>query len=258
MTETTTHTTGAFCWADLTTPDHPGSKAFYTTLFGWEGTDNDLGEGMVYSSMALHGRPAVGIANRTDGSDEPAAWSVYVKVDSADAAVERARSLGAEVEGEGAFDVFELGRMASLTDTAGARFRIWEPRLHTGAEVMGEHGALAWFELSSADTDTVVPFYSQLFDWTVAGAPAMEEYLFATTAAGEGTGAIQASDGRLSGWMPYFGSADVDASVATATEHGADTLVPAMDIPGGMGRFAILRDPQGAVFGLYRGGEAGQ
>ncbi len=34
--------------------------------------------------------------------------------------------------------------------------------------------------------------------------------------------------------------------------NGADELVPATDIPGDMGRFAVARDPQGAAFGLYR------
>jgi hypothetical protein len=45
---------------------------------------------------------------------------------------------------------------------------------------------------------------------------------------------------------------DVDASTPRATELGATVMMPAMSIPDG-GRFSVLSDPQGAVFGLFRG-----
>jgi predicted enzyme related to lactoylglutathione lyase len=143
--------------------------------------------------------------------------------------------------------------MAFIVDPQGATFRLWEPRAHIGAEIVREPGAVAWFELASPDPAAVAPFYSDLFDWTIAGAQGMEEYLIATTADGEGTGAIQAANGQPGGWIVYFWAGDVDATLATAKEHGAGEVVPATDIPGGMGRFAIVRDPQGAIFGLFTG-----
>jgi len=51
-------------------------------------------------------------------------------------------------------------------------------------------------------------------------------------------------------WLVYFAVADVGASSAKAGELGASVVVPAMDFPGG--RFAVARDPLGAVFGLMR------
>jgi predicted enzyme related to lactoylglutathione lyase len=45
---------------------------------------------------------------------------------------------------------------------------------------------------------------------------------------------------------------DPDATVAKAKELGASVLVEPMDIPG-VGRFAVLQDPQGAAFGVIRG-----
>jgi predicted enzyme related to lactoylglutathione lyase len=53
-------------------------------------------------------------------------------------------------------------------------------------------------------------------------------------------------------WLPYFWVDDVDASAQKANDGGAATLVPAMDIPN-VGRFAVLRDPQGAVFAMFKG-----
>jgi predicted enzyme related to lactoylglutathione lyase len=53
-------------------------------------------------------------------------------------------------------------------------------------------------------------------------------------------------------WTPYVAVEDPDASCKKASELGAEILVEPMDIPG-IGRFAIIKDPQGAVFGIIRG-----
>jgi len=49
----------------------------------------------------------------------------------------------------------------------------------------------------------------------------------------------------------YFAVEDADAKLQKANELGAKTIVPAMDIPG-TGRFAVVQDPQGAVFGIIK------
>jgi uncharacterized protein len=53
-------------------------------------------------------------------------------------------------------------------------------------------------------------------------------------------------------WLVYFGSADVDADAKKAAELGGTVAVEPTDIPG-MGRFAVLLDPQGAAFAIYKG-----
>lgn len=52
-------------------------------------------------------------------------------------------------------------------------------------------------------------------------------------------------------WLVYFGTNDVDADVKKATDLGATVLAPPMDIPG-TGRFAVLMDPQGASFAIFK------
>ena len=52
-------------------------------------------------------------------------------------------------------------------------------------------------------------------------------------------------------WLVYFAVDDCDAKVQKATELGAGVMKPADDIPG-IGRFAILIDPQGAAFAIIK------
>ena len=55
-------------------------------------------------------------------------------------------------------------------------------------------------------------------------------------------------------WLPYFAVADVDATAASATEAGGTVLMEPTSI-GDVRRIAVLRDPQGAMFGVYAAGD---
>ena len=59
------------------------------------------------------------------------------------------------------------------------------------------------------------------------------------------------SGGPEGHWVPYFGTDDVEAAVERATSGGGTVLVEPVDIPG-WGRAAVLRDPDGATFGVYQ------
>ena len=51
-------------------------------------------------------------------------------------------------------------------------------------------------------------------------------------------------------WSVYFAVDDVDKSFKKAIEGGGKEMLSPTDYPGG--RFAILSDPQGAVFGVMK------
>ena len=53
-------------------------------------------------------------------------------------------------------------------------------------------------------------------------------------------------------WLAYFAVADTDAVVDKAKQLGGSVLVPPMTIE--PGRFAVLADPQGAVFAVIKTG----
>jgi predicted enzyme related to lactoylglutathione lyase len=50
--------------------------------------------------------------------------------------------------------------------------------------------------------------------------------------------------------MVYFTVDDVDKSFKDATEAGGQEMMAPQDFPGG--RFAIVSDPQGGVFGVLK------
>lgn len=58
------------------------------------------------------------------------------------------------------------------------------------------------------------------------------------------------SGGPEAHWIAYLGTDDVDRAARTAEELGREVLLPPVDVPG-MGRAAVLRDPQGAAFGVF-------
>jgi predicted enzyme related to lactoylglutathione lyase len=53
-------------------------------------------------------------------------------------------------------------------------------------------------------------------------------------------------------WLTYIGTGDVDATTTRAKELGGSVFKEPTDIPN-MGRFAVLADPTGAVFGVFQG-----
>ena len=77
-------------------------------------------------------------------------------------------------------------------------------------------------------------------------------YSVITTAAGTSNGGMRpAQENEPTYWLVYFGTDDIDASLAKSTELGGTTLMGRMDI--GMGKIGVIQDPQGAVFALFAG-----
>lgn len=58
-------------------------------------------------------------------------------------------------------------------------------------------------------------------------------------------------EGAPSHWLTIFAVDDADAAVAKARELGAGVVMEPMDAEG-VGRFAVLTDPQGATFGVIK------
>ncbi|MFE5288823.1 VOC family protein [Nocardia sp. NPDC056611] len=89
---------GAYCWNDLQTTGYKPSQDFYNSVFGWS-FDEIGNEQMPYSTFAgPDGRPMGGMA---DSSGQPAGapnyWLTWFQVAGADAALNKANSLGATV-----------------------------------------------------------------------------------------------------------------------------------------------------------------
>lgn len=249
------HAPGEFCWIELATTDQIAAKNFYGSLFGWVANDMPMGPDSFYTIFRLQGRDCA--AGYTMGAQEqgmPPHWNLYVAVENADAAAEKAASLGAKVLAP-AFDVFDAGRMAVLQDPTGAVFVVWQANRNAGIGIAGEPGTLCWADLSTGDPGRAQKFYSDLFGWEISpGEKDPSGYLHIKNG-DHFIGGIPPAQFRDPNspphWLIYFYVVDVDASAAKAKELGANFYVPPMSIEG-VGRMAIMADPQGAVSAIFK------
>jgi uncharacterized protein len=258
MTDTPTRAPGNFCWIDLGAHDADAAKRFYTALFGWTADDRKYGasESDIYTMYRLRDRDAA--ASYPMDADQkamgmPSAWLSYVAVDDAEASAARAKELGATLLAE-AFDVLDYGRMALVQDPTGALFALWQAGTHQGVGVRGEPGSLGWNELATGDVARARDFYTALFGWRAEVMNVGMEYTVFHGDQGPLAGAFALTpemEGMPTCWMPYFAVADPDGDAAKAGSLGATVLKEPADIPG-IGRFAMLRDPQGAMFYIMR------
>jgi predicted enzyme related to lactoylglutathione lyase len=245
MSERTAYEPGTPSWVDLSTPDPAAAKEFYGGLFGWDAADaGSVEETGGYAMFTLRGKQVAGIGPLMD-PNQPAVWSTYVSTDDADAAVARAREAGGQVVVE-PMDVMDAGRMAFVAHPAGGYVGLWQPGRHIGAELVNEPGSLTWNQLHTRDQDGAAAFYGAVFDWTL------------------GQGVFNLGERPIGGimdvppgtpddvpafWMTIFSVADCDESVSKATELGGAVVSPPEDLEG-IGRFALLTDPQGVYFGI--------
>jgi len=248
------HCPGSFCWMELGASDQGAAKRFYGGLFGWSASDAPMGDEAEYTIFRLEGREVAG-CYQLDPKQHlgvPPHWMTYIQVDSADAAAERAQSLGGKLIVD-PFDVFDFGRMASLQDPSGAYFCVWQVKKHVGASIAGVPGAVCWNELSTPDPEKARIFYTQLFAWeTYTGADSSYIHI---KAGGKEAGGILPSSSQGGEepphWLPYFQVEDCDASAGRARELGGEWVLPPATMPG-VGRLAALRDPQGAAFSVIQ------
>jgi predicted enzyme related to lactoylglutathione lyase len=250
MGERTSYTPGTFCWVDLMAADQDAAKTFYEALFGWDYQDFPITGGGVYSVAQRDGKAVAAIVPLPDPRIPPH-WNCYVSVDDADAAAARAESLGAAVVLP-AGDVGASGRLAVIQDPQGAILSVWQPGEHVGAALVNGPGLLSWNDLLSPDVEASAAFYRELFGWTIDAIPGAEGQYWSIANDGKlNAGLMPLPPGGHPAWNLYFGIEDLDAATAQAADLGAQTLMGPTPVPGG--RFAVLRDPQNAVFSVVDG-----
>lgn len=117
---------------------------------------------------------------------------------------------------------------------------------------MSDHGAPCWYELSTRDATAAAAFYGPLFGWGFqdAGMPGMT-YTLAELGGTMVAGLMQPDDPMPEFWLVYFAVDDCDAAARRAADLGGTVHRAPEDIPG-TGRFAIVTDPQGVVFGILQ------
>jgi predicted enzyme related to lactoylglutathione lyase len=258
MSHIDSHPPGSFCWIELGTTDQPAAKSFYQALFGWTPADMPMGPDDFYTIFKLEGRDAAAaytLLPEQRAQGVPPNWMLYIMVVSADDAAKRAAELGGTVLKD-AFDVFDAGRMAVLQDPTGAVFCAWEPKKSKGIGIAHVDGTLCWADLSTPDPQRASKFYSDLFGWQIVSDDEDPEYNYLHIKNGEHfIGGIPPVSHRQPNtppyWLLYFNASNCDAVADKAKALGAKFYVPPMTMEN-VGRFAVLADPQGAVFALFQ------
>ncbi|MFF9852992.1 VOC family protein [Streptomyces litmocidini] len=249
----TQFTQGSPNWLDLGSPDTEAAAAFYGAVFGWEFRSAGPEAGG-YGFFQQDGRTVGALGPLDEGARS--AWTVYFQTPDADASQKAAEAAGGKVRVE-AFDVMDVGRMACLTDPAGAEFAVWQPGSVKGLERTSAPHTLLWTELHVPDPESTLAFYRTLFGWRWASmdAPGMT-YRVLSTAEGDQEdasfgGVAEAQEGMTPSWVPYFAVEDADAIADATRGSGGSVLMPPADIPD-VGRIAWLADPFDAIFAVLK------
>lgn len=252
MPEMTKYDPGTPSWVDLGTPDPADAARFYSGLFGWT-IDEGPPEAGGYRMCMLDGKPVAGLGPQMN-PDLPPWWTTYVSVGDADETAAAIKADDGSVLVE-PMDVLDVGRMAVAQDPTGAMFSIWQPRKHIGAGIVNDANSFCWNELATRDPQRAVAFYDAVFGWTAnlvttAGPPNYTEFHLNGRAV---AGMMPIEGDSLPAdvpnhWMVYFAVDDCDAAIDRVKELGGTVLMEPMDVP--PGRFAVVRDPQGAEFSV--------
>lgn len=110
-----------------------------------------------------------------------------------------------------------------------------------------------WYELTTGDLDAALGFYQNVVGWkAVEFVGAGPRYVVLNVGERGVGGALALTTDRVAGgapvgWLGYVDSLDVDADAAQIKAAGGAIHRPPSDIPG-VGRFAVVADPQGAAF----------
>jgi len=117
------------------------------------------------------------------------------------------------------------------------------------------HGRFIWYELMTPDTAAAKKFYGEVVGWQSQDMPMPDGTYSVLQADGTGVGGMMAltaeasSQGVPPNWTGYVAVDDVDAAAGKAASLGGSVQRPPQDIPG-VGRFAIIADPGGAVLAI--------
>jgi predicted enzyme related to lactoylglutathione lyase len=236
---------GTPSWVDLAVDDLEGARAFYADLFGWTADVSEDPSVGGYTTFRQDGLAVAGVGGKM-GGPMPDAWSVHMSVEDAERTLAVVADSGGKVVA-GPMPILEEGVLGMFADPVGTFAGVWQPRNHTGAELVNVPNTFCWSELATPDLSTSVAFYSTVFGWQ-AGESAGGGTTFLDADGRAICGAHDAGEGEFPAWSVWFAVEDCDGTVEGVTAKGGQVFMAPTDM--GFGRGAVVAAPGGAVFGV--------
>ena len=267
---------GVPCWIDLVQPDIDTTMAFYGGLFGWDfEVRTPPSAPSAYAYARKDGLLVAGVGGPAASDGEPAGWTTYVWVDSAEETAAAVVAAGGRLLSP-PMDIPVAGRVALCADPSGAVFGLWEAAENRGAEFVNAPGSWNFSDLTPVDAREAEKFYGVVFGWecdpfamsegdeaSIWRVPGYGEFLAARDPElRERQAADQAPDGFADAvailnpaaaegaarWKVTFAVADADAAFSRALGLGATVVTPLFDTM--YTRMGTVADPQGAALTL--------
>lgn len=120
-------------------------------------------------------------------------------------------------------------------------------------DTMKTHGAFSWNEMMTSDLPAAKVFYGDLFGWTYQDLDNNGMNYTMVKLGDREVGGMMTlppdAHGMPPAWGPYVTVKNVNTLVSRVEKLGGKICVPPRDIPG-VGRFAVIQDPQGATLSL--------
>jgi uncharacterized protein len=117
-------------------------------------------------------------------------------------------------------------------------------------------GHFVWYDLMTTDVEGAKAFYPEITGWKLIPFEGGDYMMWAVGE--QPIGGVTrlpeeaAKMGAPPHWLAYTAVDDVDATCRKVAELGGKVLKEGTDIPN-VGRFAVLADPQGAAFAVFKG-----
>ena len=118
-------------------------------------------------------------------------------------------------------------------------------------------GTPCWVDLMVSDAAAARQFYSSLFGWDIQeGPPETGGYAMCLCKGLPAAAIMPKPEGNPAPnvWTTYLAADDLDATAGKAKQAGAEFMMEPMDIMTA-GRVAVAKDPAGAPFGMWQGGD---
>ena len=149
-------------------------------------------------------------------------WNVYLATGDCDATAAAVRTAGGTVIDEPG-DVMDQGRMATVRDSVGAQFGLWQGRAHIGCELVNEPNTLVRNDLITDQSEQARQFYASVFGFTLdrnADLPDLDFTFLRRPDGHEVGGIFGVPAGSGSAWSTTFEVEDTDDTVRRVTAAG--------------------------------------